>query len=123
MLASLTTPELNERLVYQVLSDGYYRKHVEHVRARLARSLEPAIRTLERAGLKLFHEPAAGMFMWAHAGEHRDAETLAARAQSEGIILAPGSLFSPSQARSPWMRFHVAYAGNPKLARFFESLN
>ena len=122
MLAGLTTPELGERLVYQVLSDGYYRKHVDHVRARLARSLEPAIRNLERAGLTLFHEPAAGMFMWAHAGEHRDAEALAAAAQSEGIILAPGSLFSPSQARSPWMRFHVAYAGSPKLAQFFESL-
>jgi DNA-binding transcriptional MocR family regulator len=122
MLAGLTTPELGERLVYQVLSDGYYRKHVDHVRARLARSLEPAIRNLERAGLTLFHEPAAGMFMWAHAGEHRDAEALAAAAQGEGIILAPGSLFSPSQARSPWMRFHVAYAGSPKLARFFESL-
>ena len=122
MLAGLTTPELGERLVYQVLSDGYYRKHVDHVRARLARSLEPAIRNLERAGLTLFHEPAAGMFMWAHAGEHRDAEALAAAAQGEGIILAPGSLFSPSQARSPWMRFHVAYAGSPKLAQFFESL-
>ncbi len=122
MLASLTTPELGERLVYQVLSDGYYRKHVDHVRARLARSIEPAIRNLERAGLTLFHEPAAGMFLWAHAGEHRDAETLAAAAEQQGIILAPGSLFSPSQARSPWMRFHVAYAGSPKLASFFEGL-
>jgi len=122
MLAGLTTPEIGERLVYQVLSDGYYRKHVDHVRSRLARSLEPAIRNLERAGLTLFHEPTAGMFMWAHAGAHRDAEALAAVAQGEGIILAPGSLFSPSQARSPWMRFHVAYAGSPKLARFFENL-
>jgi DNA-binding transcriptional MocR family regulator len=62
------------------------------------------------------------MFMWAHAGESRDAESLAAAAEREGVILAPGSLFSPSQARSPWMRFHVAYAGNQKLARFFEGL-
>jgi len=123
MLATLTTPELNERLVYQVLADGYYRKHVDHLRARLARLIEPAIRNLERAGLALFHEPAAGMFLWAHAGEHRDAETLAARAESEGIILAPGSLFSPSQARSAWMRFHVAYAGNPKLAKFFDQVS
>jgi DNA-binding transcriptional MocR family regulator len=62
------------------------------------------------------------MFMWAHAGGHRDAEALAAAAQPQGIILAPGSLFSPTQARSPWMRFHVAYAGSPKLARFFDGL-
>jgi DNA-binding transcriptional MocR family regulator len=123
MLASLTTPELGERLVYQVLSDGYYRKHVDHLRARIARALEPAIRSLERAGLKLFHEPAAGMFLWAHAGEHRDAEALAAAAEQQGVILAPGSLFSPSQTRSPWMRFHVAYAGSPKLVRFFDQVN
>jgi DNA-binding transcriptional MocR family regulator len=62
------------------------------------------------------------MFLWAHAGEHRDAEALAAAAQTEGIILAPGSLFSPSQARSPWMRFHIAYAGSHRLTRFFENL-
>ena len=122
MLATLTTPELGERLVYQVLADGYYRKHVDHVRARIARALEPAIRNLERAGLKLFHEPAAGMFLWAHAGEQRDAEALAAAAEQQGIILAPGSLFSPSQMRSPWMRFHVAYAGSSRLAKFFEAL-
>lgn len=122
MLSSLTTPELGERLVYQVLSDGYYRKHVEHLRGRLARAIDPAIRNLERAGLTIFHEPAAGMFLWARAGEHQDAEALAAKAQEQSIILAPGSLFSPTQARSPWMRFHVAYAGNAKLARFFESL-
>jgi DNA-binding transcriptional MocR family regulator len=122
MLASLTTPELGERLVHQVLSDGYYRKHVDHVRARLARALEPAMRNLERARLTIFHEPAAGMFLWARAGEFEDTEALAAKAEAQAIILAPGSLFSPSQARSPWMRFHVAYAGSPRLARFFETL-
>ena len=122
MLATLTTPELGERLVYQVLADGYYRKHVDHVRARIARALEPAIRNLERAGLKLFHEPTAGMFLWAHAGKQHDAEALAAAAEQQGIILAPGSLFSPSQMRSPWMRFHVAYAGSSRLAKFFEAL-
>jgi DNA-binding transcriptional MocR family regulator len=122
MLASLTSPELGERLVHQVLSDGYYRKHVDHLRARIARALEPAMRNLERAGLKLFHEPSGGMFLWARAGEGRDAETLAAAAEGEGIILAPGSLFSPSQARSPWLRFHVAHASHPKLVRFFENL-
>ncbi|HLB17431.1 MAG TPA: PLP-dependent aminotransferase family protein [Burkholderiales bacterium] len=122
MLATLTTPELGERLVYQVLSDGYYRKHVDHLRGRVGRALEQAIRNLERAGLKLFHEPTGGMFLWAHAGEQRDGETLAAAAEQQGIILAPGSLFSPSQMRSPWMRFHVAYAGSPRLAKFFEAL-
>jgi DNA-binding transcriptional MocR family regulator len=81
------------------------------------------VRNLERTGLTLFHEPTAGMFLWARAGVHDDAEVLATKAQPQGIILAPGSLFSPTQTRSPWMRFHVAYAGSPKLPRFFDSLH
>jgi len=120
MLSSLTTPELGERLVYNVLAEGQYRKHVERMRMRIARAIEPAVRNLERCGLTLFHEPAAGFFLWARAAEQHDAEVLAAKAAEQGILLAPGSLFSPTQARSPWMRFHVAYAANPRLARFFE---
>jgi DNA-binding transcriptional MocR family regulator len=122
MLASLTTPELNERLVHQILSEGQYRKHTERLRARLRRATEPAVRNLEKAGLKLFHEPKAGMFVWARADENMDAEKIAAAAQTQNILIAPGSLFSTTQARSPWMRFHVAHAGNPKLLRFFDSL-
>lgn len=80
------------------------------------------MRNLERCGLTLFHEPAAGFFLWARAAEQHDAEVLAAKAAEQGILLAPGSLFSPTQARSPWMRFHVAYAANPRLARFFEGV-
>jgi DNA-binding transcriptional MocR family regulator len=122
MLGSLTTPEIGERLVHQILAEGQYRKHAERLRARLARALEPGMRSLERAGLTIYHEPSAGLFLWARAGEQDDAEALAARAQAEGIILAPGSLFSPTQARSPWMRFHVSCSAHPKVAKFFESL-
>jgi len=122
MLSSLTTPELGESLVYNVLAEGQYRKHVERMRARIARAIEPAARNLERAGLTLLHEPGAGLFLWARPAEHHDAEVLAAKAAEQDILLAPGSLFSPTQARSPWMRFHVAYAANPKLARFFEEV-
>ena len=80
------------------------------------------MRNLEKAGLELFHEPSAGMFLWARVKDDADTTAIAAAAQGEGILLAPGSLFSPTQATSPWMRFNVAYAGNPRLARFFASL-
>ena len=32
-----------------------------------------------------------------------------------GFLMAPGSLFSPTQAGSTWMRFNVTTLGNPKM--------
>jgi len=122
LLTSLTTPELGERLVYQILAEGQYRKIVERLRERIARAMEPALKNLEKAGLRLFHEPSAGMFLWARVAADIDSLELAAAAQAQGILLAPGSLFSTTQAPSPWMRFNVAHAGHPRLARFFTSL-
>jgi len=122
MLVSLTSPELGERLVHQILAEGQYRKAVERLRSRISRAMGPAMRNLESAGLRLFHEPGAGMFLWARVPTETDTTPIAAAARAQGIVLAPGSLFSPTQAPSPWMRFNVAYAGNPSLARFFHSL-
>lgn len=122
MLASLATPEMVERLVHRILSDGHYRKHVEQVRNRLARHLEPAMRNLEKAGLELFHPATAGMFLWARTPTHEDAEHLVRQAHASGIVLAPGILFSAARKPSPWMRFHTVAAANPRLVRFFDSV-
>ena len=35
MLATLTTSDIGERVVYKILSEGLYRKHVDRMRARL----------------------------------------------------------------------------------------
>lgn len=121
MLASLTTPELGERLVHQMLADGHYRKHLERLRERLARAIDRSVANLERVGLSVFHRPAGGLFVWARGPEKLDSNALAYRSIGEGVILAPGSLFSPSQLASPWMRFSVATANHPRVLRFLES--
>lgn len=122
MLTSLTTPELGERLVYLVLSDGHYRKHVERLRDRLSTAIERTINNLERAGFEVFHQPSGGMFVWARSTSLPDANALAIRGHEQGVILAPGSLFSPSQAASPWLRFSVAATNHPRTMRFLEAL-
>jgi DNA-binding transcriptional MocR family regulator len=32
-----------------------------------------------------------------------------------GYLMAPGSLFSPDQRPSTWMRFNLATSGNPRM--------
>ncbi|MGI4815102.1 MAG: PLP-dependent aminotransferase family protein [Janthinobacterium lividum] len=116
ILLTLTTPETNERLVYKVLTEGHYRRHVERLRQRLDTVREPTARLLQRLGLKLFCEPPAGMFLWADAGV--DTAALTVRAHEENFLLAPGSLFSPHQSPSTWMRFNIANCGDPALEAF-----
>jgi DNA-binding transcriptional MocR family regulator len=113
MLVGMTTPELNERVLYKVLTEGHYRRHVERLRTRLDGVRDKTARMLERTGLRLFTLPAAGMFLWADLGV--DSDALAAAAHEKGFLLTPGSLFSPQQSPTTWMRFNVACCGDPAL--------
>jgi DNA-binding transcriptional MocR family regulator len=116
MLVGMTSPELNERVIYKILTEGHYRRHVERLRARLDGVREKAVRMIEKTGMKLFLTPAAGMFLWADTGV--DAGALAAAGHEAGYLLTPGGLFSPQQSPSTWMRFNIANCGDPELPAF-----
>lgn len=113
MLVGMTSPELNERVVYKILTEGHYRRHVERLRTRLDGVRDKTARMLEKTGLRLFSAPSAGMFLWADAGV--DSDGLAAAGHEAGFLLTPGSLFSPQQSPTTWMRFNVANCGDPAL--------
>ncbi len=116
MLQTLTTSDLGERVVHKILSEGAYRKHAERMRARLDELRARTVRQMERVGLTVDVAPPAGMFVWVDAG--LDTNLLAERAMAEGILLAPGSLFSPSQLPSTRMRLNVAAMQDPAIWRF-----
>jgi DNA-binding transcriptional MocR family regulator len=119
MLSTLTSSELGERVVYRILSEGVYRKHLERIRARLDAARPLAIRRVEALGLKLESPPPAGMFLWVDAGQ--DSSVLAAKAMEQGLLLAPGSLFSPSQLPSTRMRLNVAAYEDARLWDFLSA--
>lgn len=108
MLTGLTTPELGERVVHRVLADGQYRRHIERVRHRVDEARERCLKLLTRHGIQVHQPPHAGMFIWGDCGQ--DTQPLALAAAEQGLILAPGSLFSPAQKDSPYMRFSVTMA-------------
>lgn len=113
MLVGLTSPEFGERVVFRVLSEGHYRRHLDRLRARLAAAQEPALRAIERLGLRPFATPGVGMFVWADAGI--DTNPVARAMLDRGYLMAPGSLFLPDQRPSSWMRFNIANSTNPVM--------
>jgi DNA-binding transcriptional MocR family regulator len=108
MLTSITTSQFTERLIYLMLVDGHYRKYLSRLQERLGEARLNVVRAFERIGLELFAEPVDGMFVWARFGHIDDAVAVAAVAQRNGLMLAPGTVFRPHLERSPWMRFNVA---------------
>jgi len=116
MLTGLTTPELTERVVARILAEGQYRRHLDRLRGKLDAARDRTARALEKMGAKLFTEPADGIFLWADFG--RDTNAIATEAAQHDILCAPGSLFSPTQLPSPWMRVSAAACLNPSAMRF-----
>ena len=116
MLTGLTTPELTERVVARILAEGQYRRHLDRVRGKLDAARDRTARALEKMGARLFTEPAAGIFLWADFG--RDTNAIAVEASGQDILCAPGSLFSPTQLPSTWMRVSAATSLNPAAMRF-----
>jgi len=120
MLTSITTSQFTERLVYQMLVDGHYRKHLSRLRERLGEARLNVVRAFERIGLELFVEPTDGMFVWARLPQVEDSLTLAEASQRDGIMLAPGAVFRPHLERSPWMRFNVTVCEDTRVQRWLQ---
>lgn len=118
MASGLTSSELTETLALDILLQGRQRKHIRQLRERLSEAHEAVSRRLEAAGLELFHEPRAGLFLWARHLTVHDATSLAKRAKEEKILLFPGQLFMPDGRQVPWMRFNVAHSLDERLYRF-----
>jgi DNA-binding transcriptional MocR family regulator len=118
MLSTLTTSEIGERVVYKILSEGHYRKHADRLRSKLDSARDKTTRQLERLGMHVDIITPAGMFIWVDTG--CDTNILAEKAMAQGFMLAPGSLFSPSQLPSPRMRINVAAMSDPAIWRFLE---
>jgi DNA-binding transcriptional MocR family regulator len=118
MLSTLTTSEIGERVVYKILSEGHYRKHVDRLRAKLDSVRDKAVRQVERVGLTVDVASPVGMFIWADIG--RDAQVVTEKGLDHGILFAPGNLFSPSQLPSTRMRLNVATTCDPAVLRFLE---
>ena len=115
---SMSGNPLSAALLHGVLTDGSYRRHVETVRARLARAMARTVKRLRAVGIEPWIEPDAGIFLWARLPAGMDGVALARAGLAEGIVLAPGNVFSTSGAWSSYVRFNVSMCDDEALFAF-----
>lgn len=119
LLTGLTTSEISERLMHQLLTEGHYRKHLDKLRTKLQQARDKTIARLEGLDFTLHCEPAGGMFIWARRDDLANTAEVASRAAAKGIMFAPGNMFRPHQEPSPWFRFNVAHCDDEATFKFF----
>ena len=115
---SMSGNPLSAETLYCVLTDGSYRRHMDQVRSRLARCRARTLARLRSLDIMPWIEPSAGIFIWAQLPDSRDAAKLARSALAEGIVLAPGNVFSPGGLWSDYLRFNVAMSNDDQLSGF-----
>ncbi|SDA98163.1 DNA-binding transcriptional regulator, MocR family, contains an aminotransferase domain [Sinorhizobium sp. NFACC03] len=108
-------PSLAAELVFSMLKDGSYRKHMEALRQRLARVMSETAARLGVIGIKPWIEPQAGMFLWCCLPDGVDAADVAQKALQQEIVLAPGNVFSHAGTANGFMRFNVSQCEDERL--------
>ncbi len=94
--ADLHSPSFNQRMVAEVLKDGFLDRHVPTIRALYKRQCEAMLQALatEMVGLDLqWNAPDGGMFLWVRLPEGMSAIDLLPRAVDKGVAFVPGAAF------------------------------
>lgn len=118
ILSLLGTPSFTERLVGEVLSSGRYRRHLLQVRSRLLRFRQRAHALLQGAGVAIDRPVSEGLFIWGRLPGVLDSSALIKKALGEGVLLAKGSMFSPTGSYADHLRFNAAHCCDARLADF-----
>lgn len=94
--ADLHTPGFNQRMVYEVIRDGFLDNHVPTIRSLYRQQKDAMLAALERefAGLDVtWTQPAGGMFLWLRLPEGMDSLALLDDAVDAGVAFVPGAAF------------------------------
>lgn len=112
---------LAAELVLALLKDGSYRKHMDLLRAKLARAMAETGARLKTIGITPWIDQPAGLFLWCGLPDGVDAAEVARRALTHNVVLAPGNAFSLSQTASRFLRFNVAQCEDQRIFKVLEA--
>ncbi len=117
--ADLHTPGFNQRVVYEVIRDGFLSEHVPTIRARY-KTQRDAMRAALEAHMPpgcRWNVPVGGMFFWVELPEGVDATALLPKAVDLGMAYVPGAAFFASEPRANTLRLSFVTAAPDVIER------
>lgn len=116
--ADLHSPSFNQRMVAEVLKDGFLDRHVPTIRALYKHQCEVMLQALatEMTGLDLqWNAPDGGMFLWVRLPEGMSAIDLLPRAVDKGVAFVPGAAFFASDPDPRSLRLSFVTASEEQI--------
>jgi 2-aminoadipate transaminase len=98
--ADLHSPGFNQRMIADVMKDGFLGRHVPTIRALYKSQRDAMLSALQREmkGLDVqWNTPDGGMFLWVRLPQGMNAIELLPRAVEKGVAFVPGAPFYASQ--------------------------
>jgi 2-aminoadipate transaminase len=104
--ADLHTPGFNQRVVHEVIRNGFLDEHVPTIRARYKAQRDAMRAALEAHMPKGCHwtVPSGGMFFWVELPEGVDAVALLPKAVERGMAYVPGAAFFAAEPKLNTLR-------------------
>jgi len=117
--ADLHSPGFNQRVVHEVIRNGFLDQHVPTIRARYK-----AHRDAMRAALEAhmprgcrWNVPVGGMFFWIELPEGIDATALLPKAVELGMAYVPGAAFFAERPRANTLRLSFVTVAPAQIER------
>ncbi len=123
--ADLHTSGFAQRMVWQVMQDGFLERHLPLTRAiyKLRRDLMLSALTREMKGLDVtWNCPSGGMFLWARLPAAMDAQDLFPLAIAKGVAFVPGAPFFAQHPDLRSLRLCFVTSTEDQIARGIAAL-
>ncbi|HEY8050633.1 MAG TPA: PLP-dependent aminotransferase family protein [Ramlibacter sp.] len=116
--ADLHSPGFNQRMVAEVMKDGFLGRHVPRIRALYKSQRDAMLAALgrEMKGLDVqWNTPDGGMFLWARLPQGMDATQLLPKAVDKGVAYVPGAPFYAQDPDPRTLRLSFVTATNEQI--------
>ncbi len=110
--ADLHSPSFNQRMIFEVMQDGFLDRHVPSIRALYKAQRDAMLEALAQHfpqggnadDTLTWNTPAGGMFLWARLPVGMNAVDLLPHAVDKGVAFVPGAPFYAGQGDARAMR-------------------
>ncbi|PZQ60413.1 MAG: PLP-dependent aminotransferase family protein [Sphingomonas taxi] len=113
IITTVSTSAHDERLIFQLIENGHYLKHLRRLRARSSKATVDSVAALEAIGFDVRRPIGGGFYLWIDLPDHMGGDEIVHAAADQGIFIAPAANFSTTPDPRPGMRVNVAYGSNP----------
>lgn len=116
--ADLHSPSFNQRMVAEVLKDGFIDRHVPTIRALYKAQCHAMLDALhtEMAGLDVvWNSPDGGMFLWVRLPAGVSAVDLLPKAVDKGVAFVPGAAFYADHGDPRTLRLSFVTASEEQI--------